>query len=173
MRVAAAILIIITMAYPAFAIKINSEMGFASMFHIGLVSGPGLGLNFGVDGGIPMGDFELGVELEQVITDYNYEVSINATRAGGMLRYEILDDMLWVAAHAGGIGFTVSKDTEVGDVFSDRKSALIADETYNGSYVSISLDCRVGDLILTPRFHTNYVENGAVLQFDLNLGTRF
>jgi hypothetical protein len=161
-------------ALPAHAVKIDAEsFDFASSFHIGAVMGPGLGLNFGLDAGIPMGDFELGLEFEQIITDYDYEVSINARRFGLITRYHIIEDLFSAAIHFGSAEFSTSQDVFVSDVFGGDETLITGGKINTASYLAASLEWMLGDLILSPKVCLNYVGGGAVLQLDLNIGTRF
>ena len=166
------ILILCALHGPAHAIKVSGG-SFASSFHIGGVIGFGLGINFGMDAGIPIGDFELGAEIEQAITDYKFEVSVNTTRLGLLVRYQIIEGLLSAGIHTGSTRFTTSKDTTFSDASSGDKISLVGGDEYKASYVSASIDYALGDLIITPRFYINYIEGGTLYEFDINLGMRF
>ena len=158
---------------PASAIKISGEtIGFMSQFHLGFVDGFGLGVNFGLDAGVPAGDFELGAEIEQSVTDYRFDVNMNPTKLGILLRYTAIPEQLWVAVHLGSVQFTASKDTYYMDTFSGDRIDIFGEEQTRGSYVSASLDYKMGDFVLTPRAYFNYINGGMLPEFDLNLGVR-
>lgn len=173
-RLLGSILLIIFLACaPASAIKISGGNGFSGMFHVGGVMGPGIGINFGLDLGMPVEQWELGLEAGQVITDYDFSISINATKIGGVARYELIEDSLWGAVHIGKTWFSVSKDMSFTDMFSGKSFALKSGGVLDASYISASLDYKLGDIFVSPRVFLNYIGEGAVFEFDLNVGSRF
>ena len=55
----------------------GANIPYDSSFHLGLVSGPGTGVSIGADVFFPVGDVSLGVDLEQQVTNSEYEQNIN------------------------------------------------------------------------------------------------
>ena len=158
---------------PAFGIKITGGTSFASSFHIGFVDGPGLGLNFGLDAGIPIEAFEIGAEVEQMITDSGYDTNINATKFGALVRYQAIEDFLSIGVHAGVIGYITSKDISFHDTFSDKKVTVKGETKGSASYVAGSVDFTLGDFMLTPKVSLLNINKGYLPEIDINLGARF
>jgi len=167
-------LFVFVISSAACAIKVE-ETGYASTFHLGLIFGPGTGINLGADFLFPIGEVDLGLEGEIEITDYEWEVNINGRRLGGVLRYEFVDTFFSSALHFGKTWFTVSRDVDYQDVLSGEKYALYADESNSATYLALSFDFVIfEEYILTPKLVMNYIDNGgAVLEIDLNLGHEF
>jgi hypothetical protein len=165
-------LLLLIIVSPAHAIKIEGG-SFAGSFHLGLVSGPGLGINFGLDGGVPAGDFLLGGEIEQIVTDHDFDVSINARKFGLMARYYMMEKTLSAALHLGTTEFSISKDTTFKDALTSKSERITGTELKKASYVAFSLDYYLGQYMITPKICMNYLEEGSLLEFDLNLGHTF
>ncbi len=159
---------------PAFAYKITGgELPFGASFHIGGVFGPGVGINFGGDVGINAGDFEVGIELEQLTTDHDFDVNINASRGGLFVRYPVFENLLVCGLSLGRAGFITSKDTAYKDLFSGESKPIAGETKLDATYIAGSLDIKAGEFILTPKVYVNYLADGALLEFDFNLGHKF
>lgn len=157
---------------PASAIKFSGG-SFDSSLHIGAVFGPGVGVGLGIDAGIPMGDFELGAEIEQIMSNNDFEVNIDARRIGLLLRYAAIPGVVVVGFHTGAGEFSISKDAQFKDFSSGKSVDILSGDIYHSSYAALSLDYYFGDVIITPKIMMNYLEGGSLLEFDLNLGKNF
>ncbi len=158
----------------AHALKVE-ENPYASTFHLGLVFGPGTGLDLGADFLFPFEALQLGFEGEIIITDYEFEVNINGRRLGGVLRYEFIEDFFSLGAHFGKTWFTVSRDVEYLDVISGEKYVIYENSDNSATYLAASFDFIVFDgYILTPKLIMNSVDGGgSLLEFNLNIGHEF
>jgi len=163
------------LTFPADAAKISGfqEFGLTGGFYIGVVTGPGIGLNFGLDAGVPFESFTFGVEVEQLVTDADLDTNINATKFGGIIRYQVIEDFISIGAHAGVLGYMTSKDTSYHDTFSGKKIEIKGEEKNSGSYVAGSIDFKFGALILTPKVSLLNIGKGYLPEIDLNVGARF
>jgi hypothetical protein len=145
---------------------------FFSNFHIGFVSGVGAGLNFGVSGRFLPGDFKIGAEIEQVITDVNYSATINAIKYGGLVSLK-LTDLITLNGHYGVLQFKTNKDFAFTDL-SNTSIPLTANTPYTGNYWAISLDYPFEWFSLTPKYAVNTIQDkGSVAQFDINVSRGF
>jgi|GEM_PF-1632403 len=167
-------ILLLAMSSAAYALKVQ-EAPYASTFHLGLIFGPGMGIDLGADFLFPINSLDLGLEGEIIITDHEFEVNLNGRRVGGVLRYEFLEDFFSSALHFGKTWFTVSRDVDYLDIFSGKRYALYADEGNSATYMAFSLDFIVWDeYILTPKLVMNSVDGGGtLLEVNLNLGHDF
>lgn len=165
-------LLIFFFSFPSYAITIRGTP-FDSSFHIGLTMGPGTGLNFGIDGLIVFNDFSFGGEIEQLVTNHDFEVNINALRYGGVLKYNVTEEIA-IGMHLGMASFNVSRDVEYKDAFTGDYF-MIEGETGNSlSYIGLSSDFELLGFVITPKVIINYISNGgAIYEFDLNMGKGF
>lgn len=154
------------------AIKIEN-LPLMSDAHVGMVSGIGLGIGLGFDAGLRLGNFQIGPEIEQLITDVDYSASINATRFGGFISY-MISESFTLNFHAGSFNFQPNRQIIY---TADGNNYILAENLdYKGSYSAISLDYlyKPFNMLITPKIALNSInEQGTLREFDLNLGWRF
>jgi hypothetical protein len=158
---------------PCFAFRLD-KIDAVSDFHIGWTNGIGSGINFGAAAKFLQGELKPGIEIEQLITDVNYSASINGLKLGVLLNYKI-DQNMSVNAHYGNSQFRANKTFVYKDLAGNNQT-IIADQLTMGSYVGISLDYMITDwgFMVTPKYLINTISGqGAVSQFDLNIGKSF
>ncbi|MCX5725706.1 MAG: hypothetical protein NT030_00750 [Candidatus Saganbacteria bacterium] len=167
------IFLLIFSAFPAYAISIRGTP-YNSTFHIGLTDGPGVGINFGIDGMVNLSDlFSAGLEIEQLVTNQEFEVDINILRYGGFIKYKITDEIS-VGAHIGFAGFSTSRDVEYKDAFTGKYYLIEGGKGNSASYLGVSSDFDVFGFTLTPKVLINYIaDGGGIYEVDLNLGKKF
>jgi len=164
--------LIILLILPVSAFKLENLI-VKGDFHIGLVNGIGSGLNFGVRAEIPFeSDIELGLELEQLVTDVNYSATINGLKLGAVFSYQIMP-VLGLNLHIGTLGFKSNKDIFYKNN-SGQTQIIRENSNTTGQYYAISLDYAIWDLEISPKYIINNVtDKGQVTEFDLNLGKSF
>lgn len=142
-------------------------------FHLGYVTGPGAGLNFGAKALLPLpGALKIGVEIEQLITDINNSSNINALRLGGSVGLRVRPD-LTINYHLGSLGFTSNQDIVYQDS-SGQTQRLTADTNYKGSYWGVSLAYYIWGFYFSPKYIVNTVtDKGTIAEFDFNVGKEF
>ncbi|MFA4906371.1 MAG: hypothetical protein WC645_07700 [Candidatus Margulisiibacteriota bacterium] len=155
----------------ALAIKIEN-LPYMGDFHLGIVNGPGLGINLGVDGGIHYNDLDIGLEIYQIMTDANYSATISATRFGAIIGLR-LSPNLKVNGHYGYFNFVPNRDIVFKDM-SGTNQLVSENQNYKGDYTAVSLDYFIWDLIFSPKYVLNRInEKGLLSEIDLNIGKPF
>ncbi|MFA5034493.1 MAG: hypothetical protein WC500_01740 [Candidatus Margulisiibacteriota bacterium] len=152
------VLIVLLFATSAFAIKLH-ELPMASDFHLGLTTGIGTGLNFGAIFRFPFSNnFQLGAEIEPVMTDVNYSATMNLIRFGGVASYLINDEMM-LNGHIGMYNMKVNQD--INYVKDTTLYTFLAATNYKGTYAAISLDYYYApwDVKFTPKYVFNTVSD--------------
>ena len=149
------------------------ELPLVSKIHLGVVTGIGGGINFGFNAAFKLFDVNLGLELEQVISDVEYSSSVNGTRYGGLLNIPLTKD-LSLNLHMGSFGFQVSK-ADINYTINGSSQTLIADENYSGKYQALSLDYRYAGFLFSPKLVLNIIDgkSGTIQEFDFNIGRAF
>ncbi len=137
--------------------------------------GPGAGINFGLDAYMPFEDWRFGGEIEQIISDYEFEVNINATRLGGVIKYKFFEETMALGLHLGKIFFKTTKDVVYTDAFSNNKYEIKGERGYSATYIEAAASFKIlEEFILTPKIILNYVDDGgAIKEVDLNIGHEF
>ncbi|KAF0134194.1 MAG: hypothetical protein FD145_837 [Candidatus Saganbacteria bacterium] len=168
---AAAVFCIFMLSNICLAISLD-KLSFMSDFHLGLVSGAGLGLNLGANALYSLGEVKIGAEVEQLMTDVGYSATLNATRFGAVLRMEFLDN--WrTNLHAGIFNFMASRDFSFTNM-SGASQNIIGAVNYKGNYSAISADYLSWDFIITIKYLLNNInEKGMLSEVDLNIGKEF
>jgi hypothetical protein len=169
-----AILLIALMIFPAFAATFSgSNVPFDSSLHLGLVTGLGTGVSIGGEMFYPMGTFSLGGEIEQQVTNSNFEQNINILKYGLALKYDFSNDIFFTL-HIGTVSFYLTKAFDFSDSLSGEKYSLDEDTHGNASYIAFAPNFRVSDYIFTPKFALNNLNSGGIIsEFDLNVGKKF
>ena len=155
----------------ASAMKIE-KLPYMGDFHLGIVHGPGLGINLGVDGGLKLKDFDIGLEVYQIMTDVNYSATISATRFGAILGLKLYPN-LKLNGHYGYFNFIPSRDITFTDI-SGKSQTVIEANNYKGEYLAVSLDYSAWDLIFSPKYVFNKItDKGNLSEVDFNIGKSF
>lgn len=165
------IFLILFLTNSAFALKVEN-IPLVSDFHVGLVSGIGIGISIGADALLSYRRLRFGLEVEQLMTDVNYSASIHATRFGGVVGYA-LSDVLKVNYHMGTFNFISSQFFQYRDA---NGGFYTVDEAvnYKGAYWALSLDYYAWDFLFSPKFVLNSINNqGIVREVDFNISKSF
>jgi hypothetical protein len=171
MKAAFSILIIILLFSPATALKIEN-LPYMGDFHLGIVNGPGMGLNLGVDGGLKLKDIDIGLELYQIMTDANYSATISATRLGAIIGLKLAPNFK-LNGHYGYFNFVPNRDIVFKDM-SGTNQVILENQNYKGDYAAVSLDYFVWDLIFSPKYVFNRItDKGNLSEIDFNIGKSF
>lgn len=168
------IFILLSLLAPvSFGAKLE-EIKWLSDFHLGLVTGIGTGMDFGITAMFLPGNLKFGAEVEQLITDVDYTATINGTKVGAVLSFNLTDS--WVlSGHLGSVQFKSNKDIVYNDS-SNKAQIISADLLYRAQYRSIALNYKYKDwgLIITPKYTVNTIgSQGSIGQFDINIGKTF
>ena len=153
------------------AIKVE-KLPFMSDFYVGIVNGIGIGIDLGVRAIYPIEDLRFGLELEQIMSDVNYTMTLNATRLGACAGIKV-NDNLTVFYHMGGFNFMPSRLYVYTD--SNGNNYTLKENTnYKGTYWAVSADYLAWGFIITPRFVNNTIfDQGVVREIDVNIGKSF
>ena len=153
------------------AIKVE-KLPFMSDFYVGMVNGIGMGIDLGVRAIYPLEDLRFGLEVEQLMTDVNYSMTLNATRFGACCGIKI-NDNLTVFYHMGGFNFMPSRLYVYTD--SNGKTYTLNESTnYKGTYWAVSVDYLACGFIISPRFVNNTIfDQGVAREVDVNVGKSF
>jgi len=168
-----AVVLFLSLLSPCFAFRLD-KIDAVSDFHIGLTTGIGTGLNFGVSAKFLPGNLKPGLEVEQLITDVDYSAMIHGLKLGLLLNLKI-DENLYINGHYGNSQFRSSKNIIYKDLAGNSQT-IVADQLTMGSYCGISLDYLMPDwgVLITPKYLINSISGqGPVGQFDLNIGKTF
>lgn len=162
------------LASGAFAAKFSgANIPYDSSFHLGLASGPGTGISIGLDMFYPMGGFSVGGEIEQQVTNSEFEQNINILKYGIALKYDVSED-LYLTAHIGKDSFYLTKAVDYRDSFSGTEYSIDEDTHGNATYLAIAPNFRIGEYYLTPKIVLNTItDGGTIAEFDLNVGHKF
>jgi len=152
----------------------GGNVPYDSSFHLGLVNGPGTGLDLGGDVFLPVADnFGVGAEIEYLMTNSGLEQNISMQKYGLVLKYVVNED-LFFTLHYGGCPFYVSKILDYVDSLSGEEYTIDEDTHGHASYIAFAPNIRLWDYFFTPKIAINRIEDGgAVLELDLNIGHRF
>jgi len=171
-RVILILFLLFFLPLPSYAISIRGTP-YNSTFHIGLTDGPGVGINFGIDGMVNFDSLMLGLEIEQLVTNQELEADINILRYGGFMKYKITEEIT-AGLHVGFASFSVSKDTLYKDAFTGKYYLVEGGRGSSASYVGASADFDIFGFTLTPKVLINYLKiGGGIYEVDLNLGKKF
>jgi hypothetical protein len=151
----------------------GANVPFDSSFHLGLVSGPGTGINIGADVFYPMGEVSYGIDIEQQVTNSEMEQNINILKYGLALKYVISED-LYLTIHIGKSSFYLTKAIDYRDSLTGAEYSIDEDTHGNATYLAIAPNFRVGEYFLTPKIILNNIaDGGTISEFDLNIGHKF
>jgi hypothetical protein len=168
LAILAAFLLLAAVISPARAMKLQN-LPLMAEFHLGLVAGLGTGLDFGAKAYLPLENLKLGLEIEQLVTDYNYSANINCLRLGGTLSLSLSPNFT-LNGHFGTLGFQSSQDFVYRDT-SGANQNITANINYKGAYYGGSLDYAIWGVVITPKYLINNVtDKGPYSEFDLNIG---
>jgi len=158
-------------AYPA---KFSgANIPYDSSFHLGLVNGPGTGISIGVDVFFPLEGVSWGVDIEQQVTNSEFEQNINILKYGLALKYVVSED-LYFTTHIGKASFYLSKAVDYRDSFSGTEYSIDAETHGGATYLAIAPNFRVGEYFLTPKVvFNNITDGGMIFEVDLNIGHQF
>jgi hypothetical protein len=146
------------------------DIPFDSSFHIGLTSGLGLGIDFGVEVEFPLSGFILGIEVEQLVTNINYEQNVNTAKFGLMKRFNLMSD-LYLTLHLGFASFYLPKPVDYIDLYTGTTYSLPGDHQGRLAYWGMGVNYLLGEYIITPKMTFNTVDGGGtLLSFDVNIG---
>ncbi|MBN3033274.1 MAG: hypothetical protein JW873_04185 [Candidatus Saganbacteria bacterium] len=148
------------------------NLPFFSNFHIGCAAGIGTGLNFGARGKFLPGNLKIGAEIEQLITDVNYSVTVSTRKYGGIISCKI-NDFWTLNGHYGIFECTTNKDLPFSN--NSNNYILIANTSYPGNYYAVSVDYIIGEYFtISPKLSVNAIQDkGSLAEFDLNVGRTF
>jgi hypothetical protein len=165
---------LILLASRAFAATFSgANIPFDSSFHLGIASGPGTGINIGIDMFYLFGGVNYGVDIEQQVTNSEFEQNINILKYGLAIKYDVSED-LYLTAHIGKASFYLTKAVDYRDSFSGTEYSIDEDTHGNATYLAIAPNFRIGEFILTPKIVLNTItDGGTIAEFDLNLGHKF
>jgi hypothetical protein len=151
----------------------GSNIPYDSSFHLGLVNGPGTGINIGADIYYPLEGFSLGGDVEQLVTNSEFEQNINILKYGLAIKF-VLNDDFFLTLHYGRSSFYLSKAINYRDGISGTEYSIDADTRGTGSYIAIGPNFRVGEYYVTPKVILNNItDGGQLLELDLNVGHKF
>jgi len=163
-------MILIVVSLSCSAAKI-SDMPFDSTFHLGMTSGLGAGINFGLSLDVPIMDNSYIIELEQIVANTNYEQNISVTKLGLQFYRHRLSQDLYLTFHGGLASFFVPLATSYSDFFSGRTYNI--PDSYNGRlfYWGVGFNLSAGEYIITPKFSLNTIaDGGTLMELNINIG---
>lgn len=151
----------------------GENVPFNSTFHLGLVNGPGTGVSIGADMFLPVQNFYYGAEIEQQVTNSEFEQNINILKYGLGLKY-VLNDDLFFTLYIGKASFYVTQALSYRDSFSGTQYDIEEDTHGNATYIAFAPNFRVNDFFLTPKLVLNNItDGGTIAEVDLNVGHKF
>lgn len=158
----------------SYAVTFSGEnVPFDSSAHVGLVNGPGTGVAIGADVFYPLEFVSLGGEIEQQVTNSEFEQNINILKYGLAAKYIISDD-LYITLHYGSASFYLGKGTEYSDSLTGSRHYIEDDTRGTAGYWGFAPNFRVGEYFITPKVIFNNINGGGtILEVDLNIGHRF
>jgi hypothetical protein len=173
------VLAVVLVSSSAYALTLSgANLPFDSNLHLGLVNGPGTGLDVGANMLVPMTDlFSWGGEFEVDVTNSEFDQNINIEKYGFAFQY-IYSDALNFIFHLGKSSFYLSKPVTYIDSFSGSQltigDANQEDTHGSGSYYGLSVNIKVGDFFASPTFIVNSITGGGnIFEVDLNLSRQF
>jgi len=145
-----------------------------SSFRLGLVDGPGFGVSIGADVFYLQRSFGIGADIEQQITNSDYEQNISILKYGLALKYIINDDFFLTIHFGTGTTNLLDKAVEFMDTFSGTRYEIEEGSRVKASYWAIAPNFRIGEYYLSPKVVFNRVETGGtLLEVDVNIGHKF
>ena len=158
-------------AYPATFSGAN--IPYDSSFHLGLVSGPGTGVSIGVDVFFPIEGFSWGGEIEQQVTNSEFEQNINILKYGLAIKY-VFSEEFYLTGHIGRGSFYITKAMDYKDSLSGTEYSIEENTHGSDTYLAIAPNFLIGEYILTPKVaFNNIADGGTISEFDLNIGHVF
>jgi hypothetical protein len=151
----------------------GANLPYEGAIHLGLVNGPGTGISLGADMYYPINGFLLGGEVEQQVTNSDFDQNINITKFGFTTKFTVTD-WAYLSVHLGKSSFYLAKSATYIDSLNGDE--IITDDDYHGSatYVAIGANFLVGEFIVTPKVGLNYITDGGTLfEMDLSVGHNF
>jgi len=151
----------------------GKNLPYDSTFHLGVVTGPGAGVDIGADMFYPLEWIKIGGDIEQQVTNSNFTQNINPLKYGIAIKYDITD-IFYVTLHAGGAQFYVAKEINYTDSFNGTEYTIGEDTHGHATYWGVSPCFRVGEYIIMPKFVVNSIADGGnIFELDLNIGHKF
>lgn len=169
-----AFLFILFLCSSSFAVIFSgTNVPYDSSLHLGIVNGPGTGVDIGADIYFPFEDVSVGLDAEQQVTNSDFEQNINILKYGIALKY-ILTEEFYLTFHLGRASFYLSKTIDYVDSFSGKLYTIEEDSYGSASYIGITPNFKVGEYFIMPKIAINNITGGgAMLELDLNVGHRF
>jgi hypothetical protein len=158
----------------SFAVTFSGEnVPYDASFHIGLVNGPGTGIGIGADMYYPLNGFNLGGELEEQVTNSDYNQNINITRFGVTTKFDI-NEWFFVSLHLGRCSFYLAKAADYIDTLTGEQLSFDAETNGSATYLAVAPNFRAGEYIITPKVALDYiVDGGTMFEMNLNVGHVF
>ncbi len=153
----------------------GANLPFDSLFYMGLVSGPGTGVNIGADVFFPtaVSNLSAGADLQIEITNSEFEQNISVQKYGVVGKYAFSDD-LFLTFYLGWHSFYLTKQVDFIDSFSGGRYTLEDDTHGAGTYWGLSPNFRLGEYFISPRLVVNCISTGGnIFEVDLNISHRF
>lgn len=151
----------------------GANIPYDSSFYLGVVNGPGTGVNIGANVFFPAKGFSYGVEIEQQVTNSDFEQNINILKYGLALKYIASDD-LYLTISLGRSSFYITDIVDYRDSFSGAEYSIDEDTHGSATYLAIAPNFLIGEYYLTPKIVLNNItDGGTIAEFDLNLGHKF
>ncbi len=153
----------------------GANLPFDSLFYLGLVNGPGTGVNIGADVFFPtpVPNMSVGGDLQIEITNSEEEQDISIQKYGIAAKYVFSDD-IFLIMYLGRHSFYIEKQVDFIDSFSGGTYTIDDDTHGSGSYWGISPNFRWGEYFVSPRLVVNSITTGGnIFEVDLNVSHKF
>jgi len=158
----------------SYSVKFSGEnIPYDSTFRLGLVNGPGTGVSIGADVFFPLEGINLGADIEQQVTNSEFEQNLNILKYALALKYDINND-LYLSVYFGRASFYITKTLDYTDSYSGGEYTIDEDTRGSATFWAISPHFKVGEYYLSPRIVANsIVEGGNILEVDINIEHKF
>jgi len=151
----------------------GSNVPFDSYFHLGLVNGPGTGVSIGAELFYPLQWAEVGLEVEQQITNTEFEQNLSILKYGIAGKLNVTDT-LYLTASIGRASFYVTQALDYHDSFSGAEYTIDEDTHGGAAYITFAPNFLIGEFIVTPKAVVDNIDDGgSIFEFDLNIGHAF
>ena len=167
------IMIIFASIYSSAVTLSGANIPFDSSLHMGLVNGPGTGVNVGVDMFFPLESVSVGGEIEQLVTNNQFEQNLNIQKFGIVLK-QVISEQVYLTYHLGTASFYVTKTLEYTDSFKGERYTIDEDTHGSATYYAFAPNIKYGEFIITPKIILNNISSGGtIVEIDLNIGHKF
>ncbi len=151
----------------------GDNIPYDATFHLGLVNGPGMGVAIGADVYFPLEMFKVGLEVEQQVTNTNFDQNLNILKYGLTAKYDV-NEMIYLTFSFGTASFYISKIIDYVDSFSGEGFTIDEDTHGTASYIAFAPNFFIEEFIFTPKVVINTIaDGGKLLEVDLNIGHAF